>query len=146
MTSIGFAAPNTQLEYSPALQRQVSLINADKVADYFLFDDENRPVRVVLHGTWLKMAFRILRSDILSSTQQRGLEAIAEYLIKVMGQKLGLSRERILEQLEAEYGSGVATKVEEWEKKAAENGMEGSTFLESMSRNLMASMPLLMGN
>jgi hypothetical protein len=145
VASVGFPAPNSQREYSQALQRQLSLINADKEADYFLFDDDDRPVRVVLHGMWIKMAFRIFRSDILSTSEQNGLGAIAEYLIKVMGQKPGLSRETILRQLQNEYGGDVASKVAEWERKAAENGFEGSTFLENMSRNLMASVPLMMG-
>jgi hypothetical protein len=62
-----------------------------------------------------------------------------------MGHKPGLSRKRILEQLECEYGGDVATKVAKWERKAAENGLEGSTLLESMSRNLMATLPVSMG-
>jgi hypothetical protein len=141
VTSIGFPAPNSQREYSQALQRQISLINADKEADYFLFDDDDRPVRVVLHDLWTKMNFRIFRSDILSTSQLNGLEAIAEYLIKVMGQKPGLSREMILNQLQQEYEVDVASKLAAWERKVIENGLEGSTFLESMGRNLMATMP-----
>jgi hypothetical protein len=65
LSSIGFPSPNSQREYSQALQRQLSLINADKEADYFLFDTDDLPVRVVLHDTWMKMAFRIICSDIL---------------------------------------------------------------------------------
>jgi hypothetical protein len=145
LSSIGFPSPNSQREYSQALQRQLSLINADKEADYFLFDTDDLPVRVVLHDTWMKMAFRIIRSDVLSSSEQNGLGAIAEYLIKVMGQKPGLSRETILRQLQNEYGGDVAPKVAEWERKAAENGLEGSTFLESMSRNLMTTIPSVVG-
>jgi hypothetical protein len=145
MSSIGFASPNSEREYSPALQRQVSLLTADKDADYYLCDDEDHLVRVELHDKWMKMIFRILRSDILSTNEQKGLETIAEYLIKIMGHKPGLSRKRILEQLECEYGGDVATKVAEWERKAVENGLEGSTLLESMSRNLMATLPVSMG-
>jgi len=145
ISSIGFANPNSEREYSPALQRQVSLLTADKDADYYLCDNEDHLVRVELYDKWMKMIFRILRSDILSTDEQRGLETIAEYLIKIMGHKPGLSRERILEQLECEYGGDVATKVAVWERKAVANGLEGSTLLESMSRNLMATLPVSMG-
>ena len=47
-------------------------------------------------------------------------------------------------QLEREYGGDVATQVEEWEKKMVERGLEGSSFLEAMGRNLMATMPAMM--
>jgi len=145
VSSVGFPAPNSQREYSQALQRQLALINADKEADYFLFDDNDCPVRVVLHDMWMKMIFRILRSDILSSSGLNGLGVIAEYLIKVMGRKPGLSRETILSQLEKEYGSDVVPRVAEWERKAVVNGFQGGTFLESMSKGLMAFMPSVMG-
>jgi hypothetical protein len=65
ISSVGFANPDTSHFYSPASHRQVSLITADKEADYFLFDEEDRPVRVVLHDTLTKMAFRIFRSGPL---------------------------------------------------------------------------------
>lgn len=144
LRSIGFPSPDTQQEHSPALQRQISLLNADKEADYFLFDEGDHPVRVVLHATWLKTVFRILRSDILSTSRKNGLEAIAEYLIKVMEQKPGLSRERILTQLEGEYGGDIRTKMREWDRRRVENGLEGSSLLEYMSGNLTATMPSVM--
>ena len=144
LDSIGFANPNIPLSYAPALQRQVDLLTADKTADYFLFDDTDSPVRVVIHGYWMKMAFRTLRTDSLSANEKHGLEALAEYLIKIMGEKPGLSRGRILEQLEREYGGDVAEKVAQFEQMSVMNGFEGSTFLEVMGGNLMATMPAMM--
>jgi hypothetical protein len=147
-SSFGFGNPNIQHKYSPALWRQVSLITADRDADYFLFDVDDRPVRFVLHDPSMKMTFRDFRGEILSDDEGHGgnmLLALAEYLIKVMAQKPGLSREMILAQLEREYGGGVATKVAEWEKLAAKNGESGSTFLEVQSRSMKQALPMLMG-
>ena len=144
LDSIGFANPNIPLSYAPALQRQVDLLTADKTADYFLFDDTDSPVRVVIHDHWMKMAFRTLRTDSLSANEKHGLEALAEYLIKIMGEKPGLSRGRILEQLEREYGGDVAEKVAQFEQMSVMNGFEGSTFLEVMGGNLMATMQAMM--
>jgi hypothetical protein len=134
MASIGFSKPNPACPHSPALQRQVSLLTGDKHADYFLFDEEDRPIRFIIHDMWMRMTFRSLRAGLLSG-DFHGLEAIAEHLIKVMAQKPGLSRERILGQLEREYGADVPMKVAAWEKKAVENGCEGSTFLEVQSKS-----------
>jgi hypothetical protein len=119
------------------------LLTADKDTDYFLFDEEDRPIRFVLHDPLMKMTFRNIRSGILSSSEEEGLEAIAEHLIKVMGQKPGLSRERILGQLESEYGGDIATKVAKWEKFATENGFPGSTFMEVQNRSLKKTLPMM---
>jgi hypothetical protein len=62
-----------------------------------------------------------------------------------MGQKPGLSRNRILGQLEKEYGGGVAKKVAKWERKTVANGHADSTFLDVMSRNLRAQIPKMTG-
>lgn len=137
ISSIGFAKPDPAYPHSPALQRQVSLLTGDKHADYFLFDETDRPIRFIVNDMWMRMTFRSLRADLLSGSYE-GLAAIAEYIIKVMAQKPGLSRERILGQLQREYGVDLSTKVAEWEEKAAKNGFEGSTFLEVQSRSTMA--------
>jgi hypothetical protein len=144
ITSIGFGNPHPSNPHSPALQRQVSLINGDKEADYFLFDDLERPIRFSISDMWTKMAFRILRSDAMFSADRKGLEAIAEHLIKCMGQRPGLSRERILAQFNREYGEGTAEKVAEFETKGEKNGYEkGVTFVEVMGKG-MPGMPAMM--
>ena len=109
------------------------------------FDDVDRPIRFVLYDAWTKMAFRILRSDAMFSAKQKGIEAIAEYLIKAMGNKPGLSRERILAQFCREYGEDVASKLAEFERMGTENGLEpGTTFLEMMSKNMQSILPMMM--
>ena len=133
-STVGFGLPEHASTYSPALQRQVSLLTADSVTDYFLFDFEDCPVRFVLFEPWMKMAFRALRGDVLSG--EAGLEAMGEYLIKAMGPRPGLGRDRILAQLQREYGGDVATKVAAWEELTVRNGHSGSTYLEVTSRNL----------
>jgi hypothetical protein len=145
ISSLGFGTPHPTRPHSPALQRQVSLITGDKEAEYFLFDDTDRPIRFILYDMWTKMAFRILRSDVMFGPEQRGVEALAEHLIKFMGDKPGLSREIILAQLEREYGGDVTSKVENLERMATVNGYQsGTTFLETMSKNVTSAIPLLM--
>jgi len=136
LTTTGFGVPHPSRPHSPALQRQVSLLNADNHADYFLFDEMDQPVRVVLHEMWTKMSFRTLRADAIFSAEQEGVEALAEYLIKVMGNKPGLSKQRILDQFSGEYGKNMTETMMEWEKLAVKNGFPpGTTFLEVMSKN-----------
>jgi hypothetical protein len=64
------------------LQRQVAILISDKAADYFLFDEQDQPVRVVIHDSWTKLTFRNLRSGTMFSAEQHGLEALAGYVIK----------------------------------------------------------------
>ena len=144
ISSTGFGTPNPARPYSTALQRQISLITADKDADYFLFDEEDRTIRVVVADECTKIAFRHLRANALSVNDKKGVEAIAEYLIKAMGQKPGLSRQRILRQFEEEYGRGVSQQVAKFERMAVQNGFRGSTFLEAMGKNLTSIMPGLL--
>lgn len=96
ITSTGFPIPNTTRQYSPALQKQISLLTADKVAEYFLFDDSDKPVRVVLYDIWKKMNFRTFRTSVWSGDDDSDsyMAAMAQYLIKLMGRKPGLSREK----------------------------------------------------
>lgn len=143
INSLGFGDPATAPSYSPALQRQVALLTADKEAEYYLFDKNNRPIRFVVHEPHARMAFRILRQDALSTQETKGLEALAEHMIKIMAQRPGLSREIILAQLESEFGAGLLAKVAEFEKMAAVNGQAGSSFIETMSKGLMTTMPAL---
>ena len=107
-SSLGFEVPEHASTYSPALQRQVSLLTADSMTDYFLFDFKDCPIRFALFDPWMKMTFCAVRGDVLSG--EDGLEAMAECLIKAMGLRPGLGWDRILAQLEQEYGGGVTTK------------------------------------
>jgi hypothetical protein len=137
VNTIGFGTPHPTRPHSHALQRQVSLMNGDKDADYFLFDDMDRPVCLVLYDRCIKMTFRIIRSFAMFGSDPTGVGAIAQYLIEVMGNEPGLSRERILAQLDREYEIDVTSLMAEFEIRGLDNGIEpGITFLEKMSKNL----------
>ena len=146
VSSLGFGTPHPSRPHSPALQRQVSLITGDKLADYFLFDETDHPIRFAIQGDmWMKISFRNLRSGAIFSAGQEGLEAMAEYLIKVMGGTPGLSRERILDQFNREYGDDFPAQFAHWANMGAKNGYGSEdTFLEIMSRNLAATTPRVM--
>jgi hypothetical protein len=123
----------------------VSLLTGDKYADYFLFDELDRPVRFMVWDMCTKMAFRGLRSEALSSPEPKGLPAIAEYLIKMMEHEPGLSRERILAQLSREYSEDMAGTVAKWEQSTATKGYaQGTTFMEVMGKNMATAMPKMM--
>jgi hypothetical protein len=140
--SNGYGTPHPTRPHSQALQRQLSLITGDKEADYFLFDDLDRPIRFVLYDNWEKMMFRILRAGPMFGSDTQGVEAIAEHLIKVMGNKPGLSRERILAQLNKEYEIDVKSMLLEFKRRGLENGLDPSeTFLEMMSKNYETFIP-----
>jgi hypothetical protein len=100
LSYVSFPSLDIQQQYSPALQQQISLLTANKDADYFLFDEEDCPVHIILQEMWLKMCFWGICGEILSSEVHIGLEALMEYLAKVMAQKPGLSQEMILAQLD----------------------------------------------
>jgi len=74
LNSIGFGTPHPLRPHSPALQRQVSLITADKEADYFLFDEADVPIHFEIHNTSIKLTFRMLRMDSMYNVEQKGLE------------------------------------------------------------------------
>ena len=146
IVSTGFGNAHPSRPHSQAFQRQLSLLTGDKHVDYFLFDEVDRPVRFVIQDPTIRVVFRALRADAMSSANQRGLEAISEYLIKMMQHKPGLSRERILAQLGREYTEDIVNIVTQWEKMATVNGhLEGTTFIEVMGKSVTAAMPKLMG-
>jgi hypothetical protein len=68
MASLGFGSPAHAALYSPALQRQVALLTVDKMADYFLFDEMDRPIRFAIKEQMVKMGFRVIRGHALSSS------------------------------------------------------------------------------
>jgi len=142
-TSYGFGNPHPSRPHSPALQRQVSLITADKEADYFLFDEMDRPVRVEIPDMWVRMAFRVYRANAMFSAKEEGVEVIAEYLIKFMGRQPGLSRGKILNQFAKEYGRHFPAKIARWEKTKMEGYEPGVTIVELMSRNIAANAPTM---
>ena len=89
ITSVGFGTAHPSRPHSPALQRQLSLLTGDKYADYFLFDELDRPVRFMIWDMCTKIPFRNLRSEALSSPKPKGLVAVAEYLVKMMSHQSG---------------------------------------------------------
>jgi hypothetical protein len=147
ITSLGFGKPHPSRPHSPALQRQVSLLNGDRYADYFLFDELDRPIRFMIGDMCTKISFRSIRSEALSSASgsAKGLAAIGEYLIKMMEHKPGLSRERILAQLSREYLEDVAEAVAEWEQSTTkQEHSPGTTFMEAMGKTMEATLPKMM--
>jgi len=141
ITSLGFGTPHPSRPPSFALQRQIALLKDDRDADYYLFDDTDRPIRVELDEKCIKIAFRMLRSEIMFRPEKapEGVEMIAELLMKMMADRPGSSRARILAQFEEEYGGNVAAKLAAFEAKRARNGYElGGTYLERMSEGMRA--------
>lgn len=131
VTSIGFGDPARTPTYSAALRRQVSLLTADKKADYFLFDEMDRPVRFEITNSMLKTFFRIARTEALSSDKANTVEGLLELIIKVMGQKPGLSRQGIIAQFAKEYERDVARNLAIIERSREGSGL---TTLENMSQ------------
>jgi hypothetical protein len=88
----------------------------------------------------IRISFRVLRSRAIFSAERVGLEALAEYLVKMMKDEPGLSQERILAQLTCEYNVDMAEMVTASEETAIAKGFgSGTTFLEATSKNLVAS-------
>jgi hypothetical protein len=142
ITNLGFGALHPSRSHSPALQRQVALLEGDRDADYYLyialFDHTDHPIRVMIEENSIKMSFRIVRSDAMFHAEPSGFEAMAEYLIKTMADRPGLSRARILVQFESEYGGDMAAKVAAFVAKEIKHGQEpGSTYLERMGAAIM---------
>lgn len=127
---LGFGNPETAPPYSAALQRQVSLLVADKNADYYLFDELERPVRFIVDDPELKPFFRLTRTHALSSNDPPGVATMVEYIIKVMEQRPGLSREKIIAQFEREYENDVVGNLARLPR------IGRGTFLEVTSRNI----------
>jgi hypothetical protein len=144
ITSLGFPGPNNTQHYSPALQRQISILTADKVADYYLFDEADQLVRVVLLDMLSKVQFRQMRL-VAWSDNCRGdsyyKAAMAQYLLKHWGSRPGLSRERILRQFDLEYGENATANIEDFDSKGVEWGHGEETVLDMLTRGIK-SMPM----
>ncbi|KAL6304837.1 hypothetical protein BKA93DRAFT_817295 [Sparassis latifolia] len=132
IATIGVKA-NGEYERSPVLLRQITLIEADKKADYFLFDSRGRAT---------KLMFRVLRGSAMSKADKEGREPTAEYMVKHMSGEPGFSRTHIVRQLSEEFGDNTEEKLEAFERRSAMSGTE-LTFIESMSRGLNAVGPRL---
>lgn len=137
----GFGPASAISSYSPALQRQVALLRADREADYFLFDIHDRPVRFVISDPMIKMTFRMNRSEALTPGADLRVETMAEYMVKAMAQRPGLSREGIFAQLQREYECDVEKQLARFSRVMAAQGYPEGTFLENMSKGLLAVMP-----
>jgi hypothetical protein len=88
------------------------------------------------------MTFRMLRSDALGAWEKLGVEGMVEYMVKLMGSRPGLGKERIFKQLGREYGANVEKKVEVFVKTTAKMRTSG-TFLENMAGNMKTAAPQL---
>lgn len=115
---------------SPAAERQAKMLEADKDVDYFLFTASGEPVRFVIDDLGAKMIFRINCGMIMTQpTDTTGVNAIGEYLLKLMSNYPGLSRDIIIKQLCEEYGEDIAEKIVELEQVSQKLG--ASTFLDT---------------
>jgi hypothetical protein len=144
ISAIGFPAPNNKRQYSPALQRQISLLTADKSADYFLFDEADQPVRIVLFDMWTRLQFRQMRMGAWSENCSDGLmytAVMAQHLVKHWGSQPGLSREGILRQFGLEYGEDVKGEIADLERKGVQRGLGEESFLDMTTRGIR-SMPM----
>lgn len=138
--NLGFGDPANTPSYSPALQRQVNLLTLDRDADYFLFDQWDRPVRFAInHDYLLKMGFRAVRTEVLSSTTPKGVETLVEFILSVMGPNPGLTRQGIIAQFAKEYRRDVARKLANQER--VQKSLGRGTLLESMNRGISTFVP-----
>ena len=132
--NLGFGTPHPSRPHSPALKRQVSLLEADRRAEYFLFDEEDVPIRFVIDDMAMKMLFRSARTLAMFCAEPVCLDQMAEHLIKKMGHAPGLSRARILEQLTKEYEVDVEAKVMAVEAQMVAEGYDPAiSFFERLA-------------
>jgi len=137
VTDFGFGTPHPSRPHNAALQRQAALLEGDRRADYFLFNDSDQPIRFMIYDSLLKMAFRGLRAEAMYGSTPWSVDPMAEYLVKANADRPGLSRAKILAQLQREYGGDMAAQIAAFEAKGLERGSEpGMTFLERNYRSL----------
>jgi len=139
-TGSEFGTPHPSFPHSPALQRQVALLENNRDVDYFLFDEADRPIAVVLNDSYLKINFRQFRFQAMFGPEQFGVESMAELLIKIVADRPRLSKARILVQFESEYGGNVEAKIAAFAAncKKAEINNEHETYLEMRSAAMRA--------
>ncbi|KAH7926740.1 hypothetical protein BV22DRAFT_1032609, partial [Leucogyrophana mollusca] len=66
------------------LRFRVSMLEADKVADYF-FTSSHEPVHFVVHKVWMKMWFRFFCAEVTSRRGHVALGPTLQYLVKGFG-------------------------------------------------------------
>jgi len=133
---------NPERPLSSNLERQVALLKEDGDADYFFFDERDRPVPFVMPGQDFVMRenFYFFQEECMFGAEMRGLDVMAEYMVKVMGElgEPGLSAERMMRQMSGEYGVDVARMVRGIRRKKVDKGyVLEKTFLEQMSKDVM---------
>lgn len=102
----------------------------------------DRPIRVAIPDMSFKQIFRVIRADVMFTAPRKGLEAMAEYLIKIMGQTPGLGRRRILNQFAKEYGRDTPAKIAKWGQTGVMSGYEpGFMALEMVARHVLMAGP-----
>ena len=132
--NLGFGTPHPSRPHSSALQRQVSLLEADRHAEYFLFDEEDVPIRFVINDMTIKQLFRSARTLAMFCAEPVCIDQMAEHLVKKMGHAPALSRARILEQLTREYEVDVEAKVMAVEAQMIAEGFDSATsFFERLA-------------
>ncbi|KAG1779881.1 hypothetical protein EV702DRAFT_1178145 [Suillus placidus] len=107
---------------SPAAERQAEMLEATRNVDYFLFTASGETVRFVIDDPGAKMIFRINRGVIMTQTGDTGLDAMGEYMLKLMSGYPGLSRDIILKQLCEEHGADTTKKIMRLERKSRARG------------------------
>ena len=63
-----------------------------------------------MHDRMEKIAVRVMRAGLFASTQRAEVAPLAQYLIKIMSGRPGLSKTRILGQLTSGYEIDVKVK------------------------------------
>ncbi|RDB20600.1 hypothetical protein Hypma_012236 [Hypsizygus marmoreus] len=147
LDDLGFATMEPSHPYSPALQRQVSLLNANKQVDYFLFDANDRPICIFIPDTFARMSFRHMRSVALSPEPMYGVAGLGEHLLKRMSNHPRLSRHLILEQLTKEFGDDTTANIVMVEESLLDtlnpesaNSLADSSFVERTGKSVTTMM------
>jgi len=118
---------------------------ADGRVDYYLFDENGQaiPFRISEHSRepLAKMCWNLMWGQAVSYPVLQGAEVLAEYVIKTMSDKPGLSEARIRAQFVEEYGEEMLYRMTELRRMKLRNGYElGVPFLDSMSQDMSKKM------
>jgi AraC-like DNA-binding protein len=84
------------------------MLEADGRVDCYLFDESGQPIpfRTLKHSTepLEQLCWGLMWEQAISHPVLQGAEDLAEYMIKTMSDKLGLSEATIREQFNEQYG------------------------------------------